>query len=284
MSRAHYSQRKINRKWQELLQWFGLTIGYRNLNQTSKRLFINYNEYHLSLKQWAISLAAGFSLLFAATYLFYHSVLLSLFLSLTAVLTPRWSRQLLIRRRKEQLRLQFKEALQALTSSLAAGKSLENAIRFALDDLVLLYPDPASPIIREFTGLVHKLDHAETIEAAFGDIAARSHIDEIEQLSEALATCKRSGGNMVEVMKRTALIINEKLSTEQEIAVLIAQKKLEGRMMMAVPFVFLAFLQLTAPDYMAPLYSGMGYLLLTAALLLLIGCFWLMNKLMQISV
>jgi len=191
---------------------------------------------------------------------------------------------MLVRRRKEQLRLQFKEALQALTSSLAAGKSIENAIRSTLDDLVLLYPDPAAPIVREFTGMIHKLDHAETLEAALKDIAARSQIDEIEQFSEALSTCKRSGGNLLEVMKRTSTIISDKLSTEQEIAILIAQKKLESRIMMAVPFVFLTFLQVTAPDYMAPLYSGMGYILLTAALLLLIGCFWLMNKIMHISI
>lgn len=248
------------------------------------RQVVHYNEYHLTQKQFLLFFVIGYGLLFIAIYLFYQSWLLSCILSFLAIFSPKVCRRILMKRRQQQLKLQFKEALQAITSSLAAGKSLENAIRSALEDLVLLYSNPSSPIIRELSGLVHKLDHAETIESAFNDIAHRSNIAEIRQLSEALAACKRSGGNMVEVMKRTAVIISEKLATEQEIAVMIAQKKLEGRMMMAVPFVFLAFLNLAAPDYMAPMYSTVGYIILTIALLMLLGCFWIMNKIMQISV
>lgn len=185
-------------------------------------------------------------------------------------------------RRKERLKLQFKEALYSLTSSLAAGRSLENAFRSTLDDLKLLYPDPRTDILREFQVISYRLDNAEPLEQALRHLAERTQIDEMIQFAEALAACKRAGGDLLEVTKRTSAIIGEKLGTEQEIMVMVAQKRFEARIMMAVPFVFLGFLHAAAPQYLEPLYSGFGYVLLTAALMLLVLCFWLMNKIMSI--
>jgi tight adherence protein B len=101
--------------------------------------------------------------------------------------------------------------------------------------------------------------------------------------ADTLTACKRSGGDLLEVMKRTSSVIGEKMSVDAEIAVMIAQKRFEARVMMAVPFVFLGFLGFAAPDYMSPLYSGFGYVMLSAALLLLACCFWIINKIMSIE-
>jgi tight adherence protein B len=198
------------------------------------------------------------------------------------MLAPRYRRQALLLRRKERLKLQFKEALFSLTSSLAAGRSLENAFLSALDDLKLLYPDPRTELLMEFQIVSFRLDNAEPLEYALRNFADRAQIDEITQFVDALAVSKRSGGDLLEVMKRTSIIIGEKLGIEQEISVMIAQKRFESRIMMTVPFVFLAFLGFAAPDYMAPLYGGAGYVLLTIALLLLLLCFWFMAKMMSI--
>ena len=64
---------------------------------------------------------------------------------------------------------------------------------------------------------------------------------------------------------------------------MVAQKRYESRIMMAVPFIFLAFLSMTAPDYMAPLYQGVGYVLLTVSLLLLAVCYWFMIRVMSVQ-
>lgn len=77
-------------------------------------------------------------------------------------------------------------------------------------------------------------------------------------------------------------MLSDQISIDNEIQVLIAQKKLEGRMMMAAPFVLLQFLHTMSPDYMAALNSGIGYVLLTVVLLLLLVLFWIMDKLTTI--
>lgn len=269
-------------RMQRALEWCGWESAATSTNTRAGRLLTNYGHYHLSRQQFLVAALVAALVIYAGVYLFYHSVIVSCVAATIGIIAPRFRRKWLLLQRKERLKLQFKEALFSLTSSLAAGRSLENAFLSTLDDLKLLYPDPRTELLFEFQIVRFRLDNAEPLEFALRNFADRARIDEITQFVDALAACKRSGGDLLEVMKRTSVIIGEKLEIEQEIAVLIAQKRFEGRIMMAVPFFFLAFLSLAAPDYMAPLYGGAGYLLLTAALLLLLLCFWMMRKMMSI--
>jgi len=261
-----------------------LTLGWEPAGRTLlEDAAPDYGQYRLSRKRFLLAALAGALLIWTAAYLFYHSFILSTLVSAAGLLAPRLHRQSLMRERQERLKLQFKEALFSLTSSLAAGRSLENAFQSALDDLKLLYPDPRTELLREFAMICNRLNNAVPMESALHDFAGRAKIDEIWQFVEAISICKRSGGDLVEVMKRTSVLIGEKLEVEGEIAVMIAQKRFEAKIMMGVPFIFLAFLGFAAPDYMAPLYGGLGYVLLTCALGLLLFCFWLMNRMMNIS-
>lgn len=221
-------------------------------------------------------------MVFAASFLFYRSVMAALVLSLAGIIAPRIHRRSLLEQRRMRLAIQFKEALYSIASSLAAGRSVENAFVTALEDLRLLYPNPKTEILVEFEILSARLGYGETLEQGLIDLSQRAQIDDISQFTDVFTTCKRSGGDLVEVIRRTSQMIGEKLDVQQDIAVMVAQKRLESRIMMAVPFVFLTFLSLTAPDYMAPLYSGIGYVILTAALLLLGLCFMLMTRIMNI--
>lgn len=259
--------------------WEGL-LGARPV----KGQLTRYTEYRLSNQQLALSVIMGCLTVFAAIYLFYHSIPLSIIVGMLGLAAPRWRRMALLERRRNRLKLQFKEALFSLTSSLAAGRSLENAFRGVLEDMKLLYSDSGADMLKEFQTICYRLENLEPLEGALRDLAARAQIDEITQFVDALTTCKRSGGDLLEVMKRTSTIIGDKLTVEGEIKVLLAQKKFESRIMMAVPFVFLGFLGFAAPDYMEPLYSVLGYTLLTVLFLLLLGCFWVMDRIMRIDI
>ncbi len=243
----------------------------------------DYTVYRMNGKEIAVSAMTGTAALFAAIYVVYHSVLLSMIVSIAGAAAPRLRRETLRRRRRERLKLQFKELLFSLSSSLAAGRSAENAFRAATEDLSLLYPEEGEDMLRELRVMGYLLDQSVPLEEAVRDFAKRADIDEITMFADTLTACKRSGGDLLEVMKRTSSVIGEKMSVDGEIAVMIAQKRFEARVMMAVPFVFLSFLGIAAPDYMSPLYNGFGYVMLSAALLLLACCFWFINKIMSIE-
>lgn len=247
-------------------------------------VFIDYNQYHLSSKERIAAILMLALPAFMIGYIFYQNVILSAALASTGFLFPRFRRQQLIQKRKNMLYVQFKQALSCLSSSMTVGKSIESAFREAWEDLKLLYPDPACLIVVEFGLICRKVENGEPIEAALKHFADRSHLEDVLSFTDVFLTCKRTGGNLVEVMKRTATVIAEKLEITQEISVMVAQKRFESRVLVVAPILIVAVLAFSSPDYMVPLYRGSGILIMTVCLLLLGACYVLTHKIMNIKV
>nr|WP_244965795.1 type II secretion system F family protein [Paenibacillus alvei] len=190
----------------------------------------------------------------------------------------------LLERKRSQLTLQFKQTLYSLSSALGAGRSMENAFREAAQDLRLLYPGTDVDMIRELHILSLRMENGEPVEQAMMDFSERAQQDDIANFADVFMTCKRTGGDLIEVVRRTSSVIGEKMDILQEIEVLVAQKRLEMKAMMAAPFLFLAFLNMSSPDFMTPLYEGIGRVIATAALIVLSIGVLLIHKLMDIRV
>ncbi|WP_055109125.1 type II secretion system F family protein [Paenibacillus ihumii] len=244
----------------------------------------DYQSYVLSGRQTMLCLTAGGALFYAVGYIFFHSWLLALLLAGAAAFVPKpWSR-FLLRRRREALSLDFKQALYSLSSSLAAGRSVENGFREAIQDLRLLYPDGKNDLMIELGIICTRMEYGEPIEDALQDFSRRADMEDISNFADVFTTCKRSGGDLVEVVRRTSSILSEKLEISQEISVMIAQKRFEAKAMLASPVLFLLFMDLTSPDYMRPLHQGAGLVISAAALLLFALCSWIMMRIMDIRV
>ncbi|OCT14523.1 hypothetical protein A8709_25970 [Paenibacillus pectinilyticus] len=246
--------------------------------------FLDYNHYSLSSKEKVIAILMLAIPAFLIGYIFYQNVVLALALASSGLFYPRIRQKQLILKRKNMLYVQFKQALSCLSSSMTVGKSIESAFREAWEDLKLLYPDPACLIVVEFGMICRKVDNGEPIETALKHFADRSHLEDIQSFTDVFLTCKRTGGNLVEVMKRTATVIAEKLEITQEITIMIAQKRFESRVLVVAPVVIVAVLAFSSPDYMVPLYSGSGVLIMTICLLMLGACYVLTQKIMNIKV
>ncbi|AFC30043.1 Flp pilus assembly protein TadB-like protein [Paenibacillus mucilaginosus 3016] len=244
----------------------------------------DYAEYDMSMSQVLLSALVGAGAMGFVAWTFFQSPLALFLLGAGGLYAPLLRHRQLIRGRQAQLKLQFKQMLAALSSSLGAGRSVESAFAEALQDLGLLYPDPDTMIVREVRMILRRLENGETIESSLLNFSARAHIDEISQFAEVFVTCKRTGGNLVQVIRRTALVIQDKLDIEQEIGVMLAQKRFESRVLSAAPVLFIAFLVWTTPDYMEPLYHGGGVVIMVGALLVLFACYLITQKIMNIKV
>jgi tight adherence protein B len=247
---------------------------------------IDYSTYHLSLKEYLFYMITSMIVLFLVGYLFYESIIASLIVAAVGFYYPRIQRKSLLEKRKAKLAVQFKEAIASLSSSLAAGRSIENSFREVVSDLKLLYPDPNTHIIREFEIINRRVENGETIERAVQDFALRSDLEDIINFSDIFITCKRTGGNLVEVIRRTADVISEKIDIQQEVQVMVAQKKFESRILSVMPIAMIALLKYSSGDYLAPLYEwgGIGPIVMTFCLGLLVFSFWLSQRIMNIKV
>lgn len=237
----------------------------------------DYNIYRYTwrerIQNSLIGMAAGVVL----SYLFYHNWLLCLATGLAGgALYPKYRKQVLAERQKWSLMVEFKDAMESMIAALAAGYSMENAITEAYHDMLLLQGGETE-MLRELSEIRKKLQLQHTLDELLLDLGRRSGVEDIVTFAQIYATARRSGGNLVRIMKRTADNIAEKIEIQREIQTMIAGKKMEAICMMVIPLCIILYLQIGSPDFLSPLYvNPMGVIFMSAALLIyLAGVIWI---------
>lgn len=188
----------------------------------------------------------------------------------------------LFEKRKWQLMVEFRDALASMIAALSAGYSMENAVGEALRDLTLLYGEERI-ILRELRDIRSRTELGVPLDELFYDLGVRSGVSDIIVFSQVYTTARRSGGNLVKVMKRTADAINEKTDIEREVRTMIAGKRLESLCMMVIPLMIIVYLRVFSPGFLNPLYHGMsGRLFMTVALVTYLAAVWWSRRIMNI--
>ena len=246
---------------------------------------VDYDVYIMSKKEKVTTIIAAAVLIFIVGIIFYHNIVLSLLLSLFALKAPKIRVKSIIKKRKVELNNQFRDLLYSVSSSMEAGRSLEMAFKDALRDLAIIYPNEKTAIIRETTYIVRKIEMNEPIEQAILEFAERSHIDDIENFADIIKVCKRTGGNLADVIRSTSNVIGEKIETKREIETTITGKKFESRLMSVMPIFMVAILSLSSPEFMAPVFDTVvGNVVMTIAIFLFVGAFLISEKIVDIKV
>jgi len=258
--------------------------GFRVNSETEMELAIDYNQYVMPWNEKIVCIGTAALAVYATTFLFYRSHIISLIFCPLALLYPRIKTREIIKKRKFELGIQFKDMLYSLASSLSAGKSVELAFRGLPEELLLIYPDSNTDIIREVEYIIRKLDMNGTIESALEDFSNRAHIDDIRSFVDVFHICKRSGGNIVEVIKNTSNIINDKIEIKQEISAMLAERKLEQKVLNALPVFMMILLSACAGDYIKPVFTTLtGRIAASVSIILLVVAYFISKKIMDIN-
>jgi tight adherence protein B len=253
--------------------------------EINKGMQADYNIYCMPVNERIISVLAAGAVIFTAGYIFYRSIVLSLLLIPLALIYPRFRTKDIIKKRKNELNLQFREALYSIASSLSAGKSIESAFKDAQKELSIQYPDAGTYIIMELEQINKRLEMNETIEEALADFATRSHLEDILNFADVFTICKRTGGNLVQVVRNTAEIISEKIEVRQEINVLLTEKRLEHKILNLMPLFIVLMLSTSAEEFMAPVFNEpIGRAAMTFSLMLFTAAYFISRKIMDIEV
>ena len=243
-----------------------------------------YKTYEYSKKEWIAYLSiASFALLLVGKT-FYDNFLVGILFSPVLILFFKKRKQTLCLRRKKQLEREFREAILSVSAGLSAGYSVENAFLSAYKDIVLLF-GKESDMAYELSMIMKKLRMNQPIEQLLMDLVERSDAEDIRDFAEVFQIAKRSGGDLRQAIDNTAAIIREKGEVEQEIEVMLAQKKLEKNIMLFIPFFMIGYLSITSKGYFTPLYHNpKGIVVSTVCLLLYLLACYLMTFVMRIEV
>ena len=183
-----------------------------------------------------------------------------------------------------ELGAQFKDALLSVSTAQKAGYSIENSFAEANKDMRLLY-GKNSPICRELAKIEQGIRNNIPIEAMIKELGINSNNKDIEEFAGVFLVAKRSGGNMTEIIERCVSVIGKRIEVENEIDVLIAAKRMEAQIMEIVPFGIVAYVGVTNPGFLDPLYGNpLGIIVMTICLLVYIAAYLMIEKIIAIEV
>lgn len=177
----------------------------------------------------------------------------------------------------------FQNLLQSMMTSLQAGYSLNNSCRIALKELEELYQDQNNPMLRQMRRIIQGLDLHITLEQLFMEFAESTGLEEAKQFAVVIEIVRSTGGNMVEILKRTMQHLKYKMDTEEEIRVLLSGKLFEKNIMLSMPFFILLYLRLANPKYVECFYNTiLGHLVMSGMIGITVFCFFWSEKIMNI--
>lgn len=234
--------------------------------------------------EYAKAALQGILLTGLLSYLFYGTILWTIFISPYLIWFMKSWREKYIKKKKQEFQLQFKEAIQAMSTALRVGYSVENAVREADKELKRMYR-PDAKILREFQYMIHQLDMNITLENILRDFAVRVEDREVQTFVTVFAMAKRSGGDMIGIIRGAISQISEKIDVQREIAVMISEKRLEFRVMSVIPVCMILYMKLSFPDFMDVLYgNAAGVLIMTICLLVYVGAYEVGRRMIEIEV
>ncbi len=244
----------------------------------------DYAEYHFSLKEGTLALLEGMLLVAVIGYFFYQSWLACIFLLPVFGLFIKEKRKDLARKRRQELSLQFKDLVLALLANVKAGYSIENAMRESYRDMELLYGTD-SPIGLEVRHILRRLDNNMVLEKLLYDLGVRSRIPDIMQFADVFLIAKRSGGNLTEILEKTAGVIEQKAETDKEIQLMIGARKMEQKIMNMVPFLIIFYIGTTSRGFFDVLYHNfLGVAVMTVCLLFYGAAYLVSRRIVDIEV
>ena len=168
--------------------------------------------------------------------------------------------------RKWELNIQFGEMIKSLSAVLESGYSVENAVTEAYNDLKLTYDDDAM-IMTELRIINNAINSNVPIETAFERFAQRSGLEDVRSFSDVFATAKRTGGNIISIIRSTASVIRTRVELKRELKTMMASKKYESDIMRLIPFAILLYLRVFSPDMVGALYGNtFGVIFMTVIL------------------
>ena len=217
-------------------------------------------------------------------YVFYNSFIIGVALIPIIFLYILVRRKGYIRRKRQQLLMQFKAGMEAVSVALSAGYSVENAFSEAHKEMEYLYGSK-SEISELFLQINNQLALNKNIEDILMRFADEAELEDVMSFAEVFKFAKRTGGDIVEIIKHTTVTIGDKAEVAREISVLISDKQMEQLIMDVVPIAIIIYLRFTSPELLMGLYQGItGRLIMTGCLVVYVAAVGIALKITDIKV
>lgn len=178
---------------------------------------------------------------------------------------------LLLRRRTKRLQKiegQLPDAMDLMSRALRAGHAFPSA-------LSMVGSEAPDPIATEFRIASDEIAYGVATDAALGNLAARVPSPDVRYFVMAVVIQRETGGNLSELLGKLSELVRERFKLFAKVRALAAEGKLSAYILVGLPIVVGAVIQLLNPKYLSVLFSDpVGLMLVYGAIgLMLLGIF-----------
>lgn len=262
---------------------------------------VNYRVYYMSRMEKVLYFLLAFAVGGAVGYLFYGGIAKDSYGSPTAVtyvlnivivflcggisgklFLPIRTQQILNSRQKK-LKSQFRDMLEALSTSLGSGKNVPESFSGAYADLKNQYEEGAF-ILKELETIDRGIINGVNLEELISDFGNRSGCQDISDFAGVFEVCYRRGGNIKETIQNTCQILSDKMGVAEEIETTVTGSKNEQYIMLVMPIGLVGMIKLSSPDFAANFVTLSGIIATTIAIVLFTASYFVGKKLLDIKI
>lgn len=191
----------------------------------------------------------------------------------------------IVKKRRRSYMAEFKDFLFMASTAIGAGRSMKDAIYESIPSLLNIY-GKKSLLARDLEKAYERMAvGGENDVAVLDDLAESAALEDIHDFVTVYSICKTTGASLITALNKAAGVIMEKMGIEREIEELIRRKESEGLVIFAMPAAIILFLNLTAPDYIAPLYETVaGRVIMTIVLASNIGIYGMIQRITDVEI
>lgn len=218
----------------------------------------------------------------ALTYVLDAVIMILVGLAAASVFLPIMNNRI-IEKRKTQLRKQFIDLLDSLSTSIAAGKNVPHAFESAREDLLIQYSSDAY-IVQEVENIISGIQNNIDVGSMLMNFGERSGINDIQVFGRVFETAYAKGANLKDAVRNCHLILSNKCQIESEIETKVASNKNEQNIMLFMPIVLITMIKFAGSDFANNFTTPTGLLSTTIAIVAFIVAYFVGRSILKIEV
>jgi tight adherence protein B len=141
------------------------------------------------------------------------------------------------------------------------------------------------PVGIEFRSLHKEQSLGLPIREAIMNLVERVPVDDLRFLATAILLQKESGGNLVQILDKTSLVLRERARLRGQLQIYTAQGRITGWILCAAPFLMFGLINLTNHQYEKPLFTtSLGIKMVYGGLTMMVIGILLIRKIIDVKV
>lgn len=186
-------------------------------------------------------------------------------------------------KRKRTLSSQFRDMLDSLTTSLGAGKNVNDSFVGVYEDMKVQY-DADAYILKELEVIISGIHNNIPIEEVLEDFGNRSDNDDIRSFANVFKISYRKGGNIKDIIRNTHEILSDKMEIAEDIETLVTSNKMEQNIMIVMPVALIGVIKMMSPEFAENFVSATGLISTTISIVVFVIAYFIGKSVLSIKV